>query len=147
MVPAGLANGIALSDVLLFDPADSLPGDLAAVLPHARAAATARAAASVGLFWEVYGLPPEGAPLTIDVAVAPQRAGWLRRASTSLGLSRRRSAVRLAWQEVAQPRDAVAPRAVAIDLTGLSPGRYHIEVVVKTGVAEATAARVITIER
>jgi hypothetical protein len=147
MFPAGMADGIALSDLLLFDPADSLPGDLAAVLPHTRAAATARAGTSVGLFWEVYGLPPDGAPLTIAVAVAPQRAGWLRRATSTLGLSRRPSAVRLAWQELARPRDAVAPRAVALDLTGLSPGRYQIEVVVKTGAAEASAAREITIER
>lgn len=146
MFPAGVADGIALSDLLLFDPADSLPGDLATVLPVTRAAATARAGTSVGLFWEVYGLPPDGAPLTIAVAVAPQRAGWLRRATATLGLSRRRSAVRLAWQELARPRDAVAPRAVALDLTGLSPGRYQIEVVVKTGAAEASAAREITIE-
>ena len=146
MVPAGVADGIALSDLLLFDPADSLPGDLAAVLPHARAAATARAATSVGLFWEVYGLPPDGAPLTIAVAVAPQRAGWLRRATSTLRLSRRRSAVRLAWQELALPRDGIAPRAVALDLTGLSPGRYQIEVMVTTGAAKATAARVITID-
>jgi hypothetical protein len=124
-----------------------LPGDLAAVLPHTRATATARAGTSVGLFWEVYGLPPDGAPLTIAVAVAPRRAGWLRRATSTLGLSQHRSAVRLAWQELARPRDAVAPRAVALDLTGLSPGRYQIEVVVKTGAAEASSAREITIEQ
>ena len=146
MLPAGLTDGIALSDLLLFDPTDSLPGDLAAVLPRARAAATARAGTSVGLFWEVYGLPPDGAPLTIAVAVAPRRAGWLRRATSTLGLSRQRFAVRLSWQELARPRDGVAPRAVALDLTGLSPGRYQIEVVIKAGAAEATAAREITIE-
>jgi hypothetical protein len=134
-------GGVAVSDILLFDPADSLPTDLAAVLASVRGSATARSGARLGLFWEMYGLDPSGEPVTTSVTVAPARAAWLRRAAQSLGLARGRATVRLQWAEVPQPRGFVAGRGLAIDVSGLARGRYLIAVQVATGRSEAVATR------
>jgi hypothetical protein len=135
-------NGVvAVSDILLFDPPDSLPSDLAAVLAWVRGSATALSNARLGLFWEVYGLNPAGEAATMSVTVTPLRPGWLRRATESLGLARRPPPVRLQWTEVPRLRGSVAGRALAIGLSGLAPGRYRVEVRVETERSAAVAAR------
>jgi len=144
--PAASEGGLSVSDILLFDPPDSLPTDLAAVLPYVRGSAVARADSRLGMFWELRGLQP-AEPVTTAVTVTPTSAGWLRRATASLGLVRRRAPVRLEWQEVPQLRGALAGRALALELAGLSPGRYRIEVVVRaTGDRRASATREILVE-
>ena len=144
--PAASEGGLSVSDILLFDPPDSLPTDLAAVLPYVRGSAVARADSRLGMFWELRGLQP-AEPVTTAVTVTPTSAGWLRRATASLGLARRRAPVRLEWQEVPQLRGALAGRALALELAGLSPGRYRIEVVVRaTGDRRASATREILVE-
>src|SRR2546428_600353 len=55
--------------------------------------------------------------------------------------------VRLEWQEMPE-RASIAPRTLAIDLSGLAPGRYVLEVAVTPAGAETvTAHREILIER
>src|SRR5256885_16504969 len=111
-----------------------------------RGSAVARADSRLGMFWELRGLQP-AEPVTTAVTVTPTSAGWLRRATASLGLVRRRAPVRLEWQEVPQLRGALAGRALALELAGLSPGRYRIEVVVRaTGDRRASATREILVE-
>lgn len=139
--PPPPGGGVAVSDILLLEAPDSLPSDLAAVLALVRGAAAARSDGRLGLFWEVYGLNPEGEVATTSVTVAPVRAGWLRRATQSLGLARRRAPVRLEWTEVPRARGPVAGRSLAIGLSGLSPGRYQVEVRVATERSEAVATR------
>ena len=145
--PPALGGGVAVSDILLFDPADSLPSDLAAVLTSVRGSATARAGARLGLFWESYGLNPSGEPVTTSVTVAPASTAWLRQAIQSLGLARGRAAVRLQWAETPRARGLVAGRALAIDLSGLAPGRYRIEVHIATERSAAVATRELEVER
>ena len=83
-------------------------------------------------------------PVHAIKAVCCQGAGFLRR---MLGLAGRRHDVRLEWQDVPQD-SSVAPRALAIDLTGLAPGRYQIEVdVTPPGGRTLAARREIRIER
>src|SRR3989442_3391114 len=104
--PAASEGGLSVSDILLFDPPDSLPTDLAAVLPYVRGSAVARADSRLGMFWEVRGLQP-AEPVTTAVTVTPTSAGWLLRATASLGLALRRAPVRLQWPVVAQVRGAI----------------------------------------
>jgi len=127
--PHDALAGFSVSDVLLFDPPDSLPTELAAVLPYVRGSTVVRGSARVGLFWEIAGLDSAEATTTI-VTVQPVGTGWLRRAAQSLHIAGRRAAVRLEWQELPQRRGAVAGRPLALDLSGLSPGRYRIEIAV-----------------
>jgi hypothetical protein len=63
-----------------------------------------------------------------------------------LGLAARRHAVRLEWQDVTRDSSA-APRALAVDLAGLAPGRYLFQVdVTPPGARTLTARREIRIE-
>jgi len=99
------------------------------VLPYVRGSTVVRGSARVGLFWEVAGLDSAEATTTV-VTVLPVGTGWLRRAAQSLHITGRRASVRLEWQELPQLRGAVAGRPLALDLSGLSPGRYRIEIAV-----------------
>jgi len=83
----------------------------------------------------------------VSLTMARQGTGWLRRAAESLGLAGPRRDVRLEWQEVPQA-GPIAPRTLAIDLSGLAPGRYLLEVAVTPAGAETvTARREIRLER
>lgn len=134
----------AISDLLLLDPLDSLPATLDAVLPRAYGSTRVPADRKLGVFWEVYGVDPAGGPVAVSLTLARQGTGFLRRL---LGLAGRRHDVRLEWQDVTQD-SSVAPRALAIDLTGLAPGRYLIELdVTPPGGRTLMARREIRIER
>jgi hypothetical protein len=137
----------AISDLLLFDPPDSLPATLDAVVPHAYGSAQIPAGRKLGVFWELYGVDPASGAAAVSLTMARQGTGWLRRAVESLGLAGPRRDVRLEWQEVPETA-SIAPRTLAIDLAGLAPGRYLLEVAVTPAGAETvTAQREILIER
>ena len=135
----------ATSDLLLLEGSDSLPNDLAAVLPHALATTRVRSDQPLGLFWEVQGLSPGGEEVTTLLTVTRRGTGWLRRAVESIGLAAPRREVSLEWPEVLMPRadnPTVAGRALALDLSSISPGPYRIEVTVTArGRASVTMRR------
>jgi hypothetical protein len=137
----------SISDLLLFDPPDSLPATLEAVVPHAYGSAQIPAGRTLGVFWELYGVDPASGAVAVSLTMARQGTGWLRRAVESLGLAGRRRDVRLEWQEVPESA-SIAPRTLAIDVSGLAPGRYLLEVAVTpAGAKTVTAQRDIMIER
>jgi hypothetical protein len=137
----------AISDLLLFDPPDSLPTTLDAVVPHAHGSTRVPPDHRLGVFWELYGVDPASGTVAVSLTVAPQGTGWLRRAVESVGLATRRRGVRMEWEEVPEGA-SLAPRALAIDLAGLSPGRYVIEVAVRSASGNAlTTQQEIRIER
>jgi hypothetical protein len=137
----------AISDLLLFDPPDSLPATLDAVVPYAYGSEQIPADRKLGVFWELYGVDPASGAVAVSLTMARQGTGWLRRAVESLGLAGPRRDVRLEWQEVPATM-SIAPRTLAIDLSGLAPGRYLLEVAVTPAGAETvTAQREIRIER
>jgi hypothetical protein len=143
---AAAATGVALSDLLVFQPRDSLPQDLEAVLPHLRGSAALPRGSRIGLYWEVYRLPSAGAPLVTSVSVVPDRTGWWRRAVQAVGLASRPRLVRLEWQEQRRPREGIVARAVVLDLAGLAPGRYRIALAVAPlGTAATSVSREIRI--
>ena len=137
-----LPHGFALSDLLVFDPSDSLPGDLAAVVPRVRGAATVARGERIGLYWEVYGLAPSGEPVAMSVSVVPEKGGWLRRAAESFGIASRGPRMRIEWQEQAMPRAGFAPRVLVVDVSTLPAGRFRVEVAGRqSGRSPATAVR------
>jgi hypothetical protein len=137
----------AISDLLLFAAGDSLPADLDAVLPHALGSTRVPATRKLGVFWELYGVDPADGAVDVSLTMTRRGEGWLRRAAESLGLAASPQDVRLEWREVpGAPR--LAPRALAVDVSGLAPGRYVIEVsVTATGGQTVTARRDLSIER
>ncbi|MGH7530246.1 MAG: hypothetical protein ACREMN_07665 [Gemmatimonadales bacterium] len=138
-------DNLAISDILLFRPPPSLPEQLDGVLPHLHGSASLRRPGSLGLYWEVYGVAAHET-LNLSVTVTPERAGWLRRATTALGLTQRRAATHIEWQELAEVEDGRAARSLVLDLRGLPSGSYRIEVAA-LGRGRAVARRDITIER
>ena len=136
-----------ISDLLLFDPADSLPATLDAVVPHAYGSTRVSTDRKLGVFWELYGADPAAGAVDVSLTLSRQGTGWLRRAVESLGLAGPRRDVRLEWQEMPESA-SIAPRTLALDLSGLAPGRYLLEVAVTPAGAETvTAQRQILIER
>ncbi|HEV2749550.1 MAG TPA: hypothetical protein VGV12_03390 [Gemmatimonadales bacterium] len=144
----GKRDGV--SDLLLIEPFDSLPTDLASALHHVLATTRIPAGGRLGLFWEVHGLSPAGEMVTTSLAVRPQGGGWLRHTVEALGLAARRAAVDLEWDEVMAPASngdpTVAERAITLDLAGVPPGLYRIELIVTArGRAPFTTSRDIEI--
>lgn len=147
---AAAPSGVTLSDLLVFQPWDSLPQDLGAVLPHLRGSAALPRGSRIGLYWEVYGLPTAGAgaALLTSVSVVPDRIGWVRRAVQAIGLAARPRLARLEWRDEGRPRgvDGIVSRAVVLDLAGLAPGRYRIELAITpAGAAAASTSREIRV--
>jgi hypothetical protein len=137
---------MTVSDLLLFDPPDSVSSELDAVLPHVRGPGPLPRGSRIGLYWEAYGLASEGEPLATMVSVVPERVGWLRGAAESVGLVSRSQPVRLEWTEQGKPQGGIAARALVVDLSPLGPGRYRIELAVTAaGRRTASASRAIRI--
>ena len=138
---------VQLSDALVFDPVDpvdSLPQQLALVLPFVHGPARVASGARIGLYWEAYGLAPSE-PIETSVAVTPLKTGLLRRIGGWIGLGKRRQ-TSLAWREVAQPERGVVGRAVALDVASLDPGRYRVAVTVRSRGHDVTTARELEIK-
>lgn len=144
--PDGLmGQRLALSDVLLVRPDDSLPHSLDAALPEALGGTTFVRGARVVLFWEVYNAPflPGGA---LDVAVHLDRrhAGAARRVGELLRVTQRPLPVAVRLRASAsldhQPAlEHIAASALTLDLGDRTPGLYRITLVVTA--ADGTEAR------
>jgi hypothetical protein len=124
---------VSLSDILLFDPPTTLPASLAEAVPLAHGSERVLQAKRLGLFWELYGLDLGGEAVTARLALTAEGRGWLRRVAESVGLVARHRAVELRWVEVPSASGGVAARALALDLGGVKPGRYRIELSVTLG--------------
>ncbi len=129
-LPAASYDLPAVSDLLLLASPEALPTTLEAAIPLARGSTAVAPAERLGIFWEIY--PPAGAtgPVTITVAVRGRgaRPGALR------------------WREDLAGVGSVVPRAVALELPALPPGRYAVEVETAwPGASPRRAVREITI--
>jgi hypothetical protein len=139
-----------VSDLLIVAAADSLPARLDSVLPRAFPTAQVTVGSRVGLFWETYALPPGGEDATISLSVTARRRAAMGRIAESIGLASRRRGVALQWDELLRPERAgeAAPRLLTVDLSGLAPGRYMIELSLNIGTAAPiTASREIELVR
>ena len=133
---------IAVSQPVLFAPrADRvLPVDADDILAAMLATTTLSASGPVGVFWECYGLAA-GDSLRVSLNLIPATApGLLRRLATAVKLADPVSSVTVQWAEpaLASKGDsgsgngvAIRPRSVLLDLSGLRPGEYWIEVVAR----------------
>lgn len=143
-----LPRSIRISDLAFFAPGDSLPATIDAFLRVASASATARRGEKLGLFWELYGLRATDDEMTLRVQVIREGRNWLRRAGERVGLIGRRGGVGFGWREDNRGNQSIAPRSIVVDLTGLDPGEYRIEVSLARGTdTPATASRRLEIIR
>jgi len=131
--PAPVGSRVSLSDLLLFDPPpDSLPATLESAALRARGSGIVPSDRPLGLYWELYGLTAGGEMVTTAVSVIPLKKSFL-------GLGRSKG-VRLEWQDVPERVDGIGARALTVDVSGLSPGRYRVVLSVKAEDEPAVAA-------
>ena len=126
--PSTSDGRVAVSDLLMFaaHPGDSTPRRLTDVLPLALHDDHVSATQALGLFWETYGVRPEGETMAVALTIDRIKEGWARRAAERLHLATPFAPMKVQWQEVPDRGDHVASRSVTLDLSRLAPGRYEI---------------------
>jgi len=136
-----------ISDLLLFDDPAKLPTSLDEATAHARGSLTVDRNKPVGVYWEMYGVSPDGETLAYRLTVTRERTPWYRRAAEKLGVVERRAPVRMQWDEPSARPGAAHARALAVDFSTLPEGRYRIELTLETvSLTIATASRTVDVK-
>jgi hypothetical protein len=130
-----LNSRVQVSDLVLFQPYDSMPARLEDVLPHMRSSERIEQGSSVGIYWESYNTNPRGEALAVHITVAPESegGGWLRRALVALRLQREAKPVTVGMSDVSARGLSYSPRSVIVDLASLAPGHYEMELEIDAG--------------
>ena len=138
---------MTISDLLLFDDAWKLPTSLDEAIPRARGSLRVDRSKPVGVYWEMYGVSPDGETLAYRLTVTRERTPWYRRAAEKLGVVERRAPVRMQWDEPSARPGAAHARALAVDFSTLPEGRYRVELTLETGsLTIATAGRTVDVK-
>jgi len=140
---ADWSSRIAVSDILFFEPSDSMPGDAQSAAAHALPQPRVPRGGRVGLYFETYGVDSLAADsIGLAITVRGVRRGWFRRMEESLHLAPRASRLAVQWHETAPNVAGAAPRALTLDLATLKPGHYQLELAVtSSGNAPVTTTR------
>jgi hypothetical protein len=138
---------VAVSDLLLFDDPAALPTSLDDATRRARGSMRVERTIPVGVYWEIYGVSPDGEALAYTLTVTRDGTSWYRRAAEKLGVIDRRAPVYMQWDEPPSRVDASRSRAISVDFSTLPEGRYRIDLTLTTGgQATATASRVVEVK-
>ena len=122
-------DGLALSDLLLFRAGEGAPESLDAALAAAIPGDTMSRSRKIGIYWETYGVAESGESFDVGVTVERIDRSWIRGAKQLLRLAAPDNPLRLRWND-ARPAtpDAALARAISLDLTNQSAGKYRITV-------------------
>src|SRR5688572_31074769 len=126
---------IQLSDIVLYEPYDGMPTSAEDVLPHMRTSERIPVGSRVGIFWEAYNTSPTGEGLEVNITVAPENTsgGWLSRGLRALRRVREAQPVSVGLRDVSARGTAVTARAVEVDLSTLTAGRYLLQLELSAG--------------
>ena len=139
---------IQLSDIVLFEPYDGMPVSAEDVLPHMRTSERIAVGSKVGIFWEAYNTNPTGEGLEVNITVAPENraGGWFARGLRALRRVREAQPVSVGLRDVSARGSAITARAVEVDLSTLTPGRYLLQLELNAGPGnEVRVERTITV--
>lgn len=125
-LPPKTPDGLAVSDLLLFDPPAGDVSDLAQALPTAHGNLTVDAKRKLGLYWEIYGLAKTDSALPVSLTLTRVTERSLRRVAESIGLGRRSTPISIAWRE-SPSLGGIATRSVVLDLSLISRGKYVLK--------------------
>jgi hypothetical protein len=127
---------LSLSDLLLYSPMDSTPPrSLDEAVPLALHAMTAPSNRQIGVFWETYGVRPEGETFDYAVEVEPVDEGLIHRALVGLHVTDPDRGLDIRWRESPSIEGGIASRGVTVDLSRLRPGQYRVRVMLTSGTA------------
>ena len=139
-------SGMSISDLLLYAPREATPRRLSDVLPDALPSTRVHRRDPLGLYWETYGLAPQGEMTSISVTIARIDHGWIRRAAEVLRIAHQGTPMSVRWREMPESATGIASRAVAVDLSRLPTGRYVVSLTeTADGHAPVTVSRRIDI--
>jgi len=126
---------IQVSDIVLFEPYDGMPVSAEDVLPHMRTSERIPVGSRVGIFWEAYNTDPTGEGIEVNITVAPENTsgGWLSRGLRALRRVREAQPVSVGLRDVSARGSPVTARAVEVDLSTLTPGRYLLQLELNAG--------------
>lgn len=126
---------IQLSDIVLFEPYDGMPVSAEDVMPHMRTSERLPVGSRVGIFWEAYNTDPTGEGMEVNITVAPASSatGWLARGLRALRRVREAQPVSVGIRDVSARGSPVTARAVEVDLSTLTPGRYLLQLEITAG--------------
>lgn len=127
---------IQVSDILLYEPYDSMPTRAEDVLPRMRTSERIPAGSRVGLFWEAYHTEVAAGGLDVNITVAPAdsaRGGWVTRGLRALRRVREAQPVSVGLRDAVVRGAAVTSRAIEVDLGTLAPGRYQLQLELSAG--------------
>jgi hypothetical protein len=139
---------IQVSDIVLFEPYDGMPTSAEDVLPHMRTSERIPVGSRVGIFWEAYNTNPTGENIEVNITVAPENSsgGWLARGLRALRRVREAQPVSVGLRDVSARGTPVTARAVEVDLSTLTPGRYLLQLELNAGPGnEVRVERTITV--
>jgi tetratricopeptide (TPR) repeat protein len=129
------ASRIQVSDIVLFAPYEGLPTSAEDVVDHMLPTERVPEGSRVGLFWEAYEVDRAGEGIDISITVAPENpdgGGWLQRGLRALRRVREAQPVSVGIRDFARGNEITA-RAVEVDLSTLTPGRYLLELELSAG--------------
>lgn len=128
---------IQVSDIVLFEPYEGMPTSAEDVVSHMRTSERIPQGSRVGLFWEAYNtdvVSPAG--LDVSITVAPEASGsvgWVTRGLRALRRVREARPVTVGMRDVAARGTNLTARAVEVDLSTLTPGRYQLQLELDAG--------------
>ncbi|MDX1623811.1 MAG: hypothetical protein R3199_07500 [Gemmatimonadota bacterium] len=140
-IRTGSERAAAVSDLLLLDRAEPLPGSLDEAAPRARPTTRVGSGEAVGVYFEID--PPAGAERAeITLAVRDERGGFWHGLGSALGLVEQAGGgAGLSWVETVAADAGPIPRTLAVELPRLPEGRYALELTVDFGEAGTVVRR------
>ncbi|NUQ11115.1 MAG: hypothetical protein HUU26_02140 [Gemmatimonadaceae bacterium] len=127
---------IQVSDILLYEPVDSMPARAEDALSRMRTSERIPEGSRVGLFWEAYNTEGAFGGLDVNITVAPvdsARGSWVTRGLRALRRVREAQPVSVGIRDAVVRGAAVTSRAIEVDLSGLGPGRYQLQLELSAG--------------
>jgi len=125
---------LSLSDLLLYAPSDSVPlTSLKDAVPLALHAMEAPSNRQIGVFWETYGVRPEGEAFDYSLIVEPVDKGLIHRALVAVHVVDPDRGLSLQWRETPSISAGIASRSVVVDLSRLQPGQYLVRLMLTSG--------------
>ena len=121
-IPEDLAT---LSDLIIFDVADSLPQDLDVALPLMRPSLELSSGQQLAIGWEIFGLGWRQETLDFELSLYGQGEGFFGKIGRWLGFGGGRGEpLQIGWSEPGPVETGPWFRSVEVDMPELEPGEY-----------------------
>lgn len=120
-IPPDLAT---LSDLVLLEPQDHLPEDLAHAVPWVRPTTEVTAGERVAVGWELFGLGWKTEEVGYELSLYREGRGFFRRVGRLVGLGGGAQPLRIQWSEPGPQSPGPQFRALNVDFPDVDEGDY-----------------------